>query len=67
MRRDADIIGYVYNDTEQKIREKVAEEIEAYWEKQVEDGIGVNFDFNSKFCFQEAAAIARNGNDKESK
>lgn len=59
MRRDADIIGYMYNDTEQKIREKVAQEIEAYWEQQVEDGIGVYFDFNSKFCFQEAAAIAR--------
>ena len=29
MRRDQDIIGYMYNDTETKIREKVAQEIES--------------------------------------
>ena len=29
MRRDADIIGYMYNDTEAKIREQIAKEIEA--------------------------------------
>ena len=29
MRRDQDIIGYLYNDTEQKIREQIAQEIEA--------------------------------------
>ena len=28
MRRDADIIGYMYNDTEAKIREQIAAEIE---------------------------------------
>ncbi len=26
-RRDADIIGYMYNDTEQKIREQIAKEM----------------------------------------
>ncbi len=26
-RRDEDIIGYMYNDTEQKIREKIAKEM----------------------------------------
>lgn len=29
MRRDKDIIGYMYNDTEQNIREKIAQEIES--------------------------------------
>lgn len=29
MRHDQDIIGYMYNDTEQKIREKIAKEIES--------------------------------------
>lgn len=29
MRRDADIIGYMYNDTEEIIREKIAKEIES--------------------------------------
>jgi hypothetical protein len=28
VRRDQDIIGYMYNDTEAKIREKIASEIE---------------------------------------
>lgn len=28
MRRDKDIIGYMYNDTEAKIREQIAAEIE---------------------------------------
>lgn len=28
-RRDKDIIGYLYNDSEQKIREQIAQEIEA--------------------------------------
>lgn len=28
MRRDQDIIGYMYNDTESKIREQIAAEIE---------------------------------------
>ena len=29
MRRDKDIIGYKYNDDEQKLREQIAKEIEA--------------------------------------
>jgi len=44
---------------EKELRESIAQEIETYWEQQVKDGIGVHFDFNSKFCFEEAAAIAR--------
>lgn len=41
------------------LREQIAQEVEAYWEQQVKDGIGIHFDFNSKFCFEEAAAIVR--------
>ncbi len=48
---------------EQELREKIAQEIESYWQQQVKDGIGTDFDFNSKFCFEEAAAIVRGNND----
>lgn len=50
MRRDADIIGYMYNDTEQKIREKVAQEIEAKADETY---------YDEKEIWLEAAAIAR--------
>ena len=56
-RRDKDIISYMYNDTEQQIRERIAKEIEAikpnhWWG-------------NGKFAqnvIAEAAAIARGNN-----
>jgi hypothetical protein len=54
MRRDADIIGYMYNDTEQKIREQIAKEIElvamATHEKSYPDAVG---------AFRMAIDIAR--------
>ncbi len=44
---------------EQQIREQIAQEIEARWKELENDGIGYFFDLNSRFCFQEAAAVAR--------
>jgi hypothetical protein len=52
VRRDADIIGYMYNDTEQKIREQIAKEIEANC------GLAYSCAFTDCTC-NKAAAIAR--------
>lgn len=42
MRRDQDIVGYMYNDTEQAIREKIAKEIEAIEIKpSIENAVGM--------------------------
>jgi hypothetical protein len=45
--------------THDELRESIAQEIEAYWQQQVKDGIGIYFDFNSEFCFKEAVTIVR--------
>ena len=42
MRRDQDIIGYMYNDSEQLIREKIAKEIESIEIKpSIENAVGM--------------------------
>jgi hypothetical protein len=59
-RRDADIIGYMYNDTEQKIREKIAQEIEAAHKG---DGKSIWCDLTLEYCScVDTAAIARGNN-----
>lgn len=60
-RRDADIISYMYNDTEQKIREKIAKEIEAAHEG---DGKSAPWcDITLEYCScKKAATIARGKN-----
>ena len=47
--------------SENELREQIANEIEARWKELEQEGIGYFFDLNSKFCFQEAAAVARQG------
>jgi hypothetical protein len=56
-RRDADIIGYMYNDTEQKIREQIAKEIEA-----IHPDTSWTYDADIVKVVEEAAAIARGKN-----
>ncbi len=55
-RRDADIIGYMYNDTEQKIREQIAQEIEAKCVCPESKNTFMSCEF------EEAAIIARGNN-----
>lgn len=39
--------------------ETIAEAIEAHYEQQVKDGLGVFFETNTEFAYKEAASIAR--------
>jgi hypothetical protein len=58
-RRDADIIGYMYNDTEQKIREQIAREIEETMPADTEN-VAENFSFEVwNMAVSQCAAIAR--------
>jgi hypothetical protein len=61
-RRDADIISYMYNDTEQKIREKIAKEIEGLYHNDRENTCRKD---NCIPCMivDSAVAIARGKND----
>lgn len=42
-----------------KIREKIAQEIEADYAQQLADGLGNYFGLSEEFCYKQAAAIAR--------
>ncbi len=64
-RRDADIIGYMYNDTEQKIREQIAKEIEAIMPAD-ESNTDISFKIWNTVV-EQCAAIVRGNNGKESK
>jgi len=55
MRRDADIIGYMYNDTEAKIREQIAAEIEDLIDPPPVDEV----DYIVVDVIKRCAAIAR--------
>ena len=67
MRRDKDIIGYMYNDTEKAIRDKVIQELESMACEACQMGYGVIDEDgkhkNNCMSYIKAAFALRNKND----
>jgi len=50
---------YEQEDNAKKLREQIAQEIEADYAQQLADGLGHFFGLSEDFCYKQAAAIAR--------